>query len=53
MHCEMLKGSSHLPLRVPALQPVYLVGKNAGLNYWAKRLMPDATWINMMINTLK
>lgn len=33
-------------------QGVYLVGKDAGLNYWAKRLLPDAAWTNMMLKAL-
>jgi hypothetical protein len=38
--------------RAAVLQGVYLVGKDAGLNYWAKRLMPDAAWTNMILKAL-
>jgi hypothetical protein len=33
-------------------QGVYLIGKDAGLNYWAKRLLPDAAWTSMMLKAL-
>jgi hypothetical protein len=31
------------------LQCTYLVGKNAVLNYWAKRLLPDTAWTGIMM----
>jgi hypothetical protein len=30
------------------LKNVYLVGKDASLNYWAKRLIPDELWTSIM-----
>jgi hypothetical protein len=41
-----------LLLFVLLLQPIYLIGKNAGINHWAKRLMPGALWSSMMQNSL-
>jgi hypothetical protein len=34
------------------LQPVYLVGKDASLNYWLKRLLPDEAWASILTTTL-
>jgi hypothetical protein len=33
-------------------QPVYLVGKDATLNYVLKRLLPDQAWINFTLKAL-
>lgn len=38
---------------VPLLpQPVYLVGKDATLNYVLKRLLPDQAWVNFTLKAL-
>jgi hypothetical protein len=47
----VLHRRHHLPLRfVPELQlkNVYLVGKDATLTFWAKRILPDELWTSIM-----
>jgi hypothetical protein len=32
---------------------MYLVGKNASLVFWVKRLMPDALWGRLLTRSLR